>query len=88
MGGNHTKYGSLTLPTKFIPIGGVLERCGRKFVVVPRAHISTLAVADACRGCFFAKCDSSLSNCNTLQCSVWDRADKRDVWFVPMMEVE
>ena len=88
MSKGNPKYGSLTLPTKFIPLGGVLDRCGEKFVAVPRPHISSLAVADACKGCYFAKCPSSLSNCNTLQCSVWDRADKRDVWFVPMVEVE
>ena len=77
------KYG-IDLPTKYIPIGDVLERCGRKFVAVPRPDASRLAVADACMGCFFAKCPASFSNCNTLQCSRWDRADGRNIWFVPM----
>ena len=65
----------VTLPTQDIPIGGVAVVRGRRFLCVER---DSVAPPDACSGCDIAKL---YLNCTDLKCSVFDRSDRRFVWF-------
>lgn len=73
-------------PTRYIPIGQVFTRYGIPLRCVARP--SGLAPADACRGCWFSKGrrpigngEYTMTNCNDIQCSCFDRMDRRFVWF-------
>lgn len=63
------------LPTRFVPMGGIIRVKGRHYKCVRRPN---LAIAcEACSGCAF-----SGGTCpEFLQCSSFDRMDKKNVWF-------
>lgn len=72
-----------TLPTRFIRLGEQLVRYGKTLVCVRRPD--ALSPGDACRGCWFRsnhRAGGVGVNCQDIQCSVWDRRDGEDVWFV------
>ena len=68
------------IPRRYIPLGGRYEKDGKEYVCVERDEVSR--ICDACSGCCFSKSSSPDRWCLGLQCSMWDRADGRDVWFV------
>lgn len=68
------------IPRKYIPLGGSYEKDGREYVCVERDEVR--GVSDACSGCCFSRSSSPDRWCLGLQCSRWDRADGRNVWFV------
>ena len=74
------------LPTRFIRIGETFERYGITLECV--AMPMDTCPAAACRGCFFrrSRIGDTVINCNDIQCSSWDRMDKKNVWFVPKGE--
>ena len=72
------------LPTRYVRIGCEMHRYGRVLKCVLRP--SGLTPSDACSGCWFSKGrkggNSTLVNCNDIQCSSFDRMDGKNVWFV------
>ena len=66
---------SMRLPSIYIPIGGYYVNGGTRYLCVARPRVHP---KDGCTGCAFAKrqCPAAL------QCSKFDRADNRFVWFV------
>ena len=69
------------MPKKFLPIGSVVKRRGTTLKVVERPPASALQPCEACMNCYYralpAGCESL-----ALQCSKFDRRDKKSVWFV------
>lgn len=65
---------SMSLPTKFIPLGTEFVYSGMMLRCVPRGRCLPRTVCDGCalRGCF----------CDRIQCSKFDREDATSVWFV------
>ena len=68
------------MPKRFVPVGGRYEKGESSYVCVERPVVRS--VSDACLGCVFSKSSSPDRWCLGLQCSKWDRADGRNVWFV------
>lgn len=64
------------LPTRFVEIGDEVVVRGRRFRCEEAARISL--PADACSGCSLSKL---YLGCGDLQCSCFDRRDKKFVWF-------
>lgn len=83
MDGNYNNDG---LPTRYVPIGGEFTRYGIKLLCIRRPRVES--VSAACKGCWFSKGRKTIGgetvmlNCNDIQCSRWDRMDRKDVWFV------
>ena len=77
---------SRSLPTRFVRLGAELERYGVTLVCIRRP--SDLHHTDCCKGCWFSSGRKVIggkvvmANCNDIQCSVFDRMDGADVWFV------
>ena len=65
------------LPSKFIPVGGLVDIFGHIYKCVEASGPHKL---DACYGCDIAKSE----NCTfrVPQCSPFDRSDHKRVWFV------
>lgn len=87
MDGNYSDDGAVRrLPTRYIPLGGVLVRYGVRLVCVRRPRLA--CVSAACKGCWFrrSRIGDTVINCNDLQCSSWDRMDSKNVWFVEEFE--
>ena len=83
MGKGANNSGRNGMPTRFVRIGGEMNRYGRTLVCVRRPN--DLTPADACLGCWFSrgrKDDGAMTNCNDIQCSSQDRMDGNNVWFV------
>ena len=75
--------GRVGLPTRYVPVGEKFTRYGVDLTCVLRPK--DLAIADACRGCWFSKrrrIDGRMVNCNDIQCSRWDRMDEKNVWYI------
>lgn len=68
-----------SLPTEFVPIGGTAVVGGIRYVCVERPR--NLEVCMACSGCDFNKRGRKCLFSN-LQCSSFDREDRKSVWFV------
>ena len=63
------------LPTRFVEVGELFKVKGKRYRCVLRSKIG--AASDACRGCAFVG-----GTCPPfLQCSSFDRKDKKNVWF-------
>ena len=62
------------LPHRFIPVGGEFESRGMRVTVVERP--ARLDASEACSGCVF-----NTMLCPRVQCSKWDRADGKNVWY-------
>lgn len=77
---NATADAKLRIPRRFVPVGGFYVKDGVSYECVPRGEVG--CVRDACKGCAFCRTSSSDRWCLGLQCSMWDREDGRDVWFV------
>ncbi|MBR5414196.1 MAG: hypothetical protein IK114_14395 [Fibrobacter sp.] len=77
------------LPTRFVPVGGVITRYGTRLVAVQRPAAARLLPCEACSGCWFSKGRNGtlIINCSDIQCSKWDRMDCRNVWFKKEGEV-
>jgi len=73
---------SRSLPTRYVPVGEIVERYGVRLRCVERRPVHSFSAA--CKGCWFRRCsvDGTIVNCNDIQCSRWDRMDGRNVWFV------
>ena len=76
--GSHSK-----LPTRYIAVGEVLRRYGKELLCEVRPGSLLLPPSCACEGCWFknSREGNNVINCNDIQCSCWDRADGKDVWF-------
>lgn len=78
--------GQRGLPTRFVKIGDTFERYGTTLKCVRRR--GDLLPKDACKGCWFKaprdgyKKGEATINCNDIQCSSWDRRDRKNVWFI------
>lgn len=64
------------LPTRDVPLGGVVEVSGRRFRCVARPLV--WPPSEACSGCDLSRL---YLGCSDLRCSCFDRADGRFVWF-------
>lgn len=64
------------LPTKFCPIGEEIEYGGHKYRCELRPSVS--APSEACSGCDFSR---KYRNCSDVQCSLFDRRDRKFVWY-------
>ncbi len=62
------------MPRTDVPIGGYVNKGGRRYRCVIRGEV--ISPADACIGC--ALCDRP---CSGLRCSSFDRSDGLNVWF-------
>jgi hypothetical protein len=72
------------IPRRYIPLGESYEKDGKEYVCVEREEVASPKMA--CSGCVFSKSSSPDRWCLGLQCSRWDRADGRNVWFVEAEE--
>ena len=73
-----------------MPVGGTLKRYGVNLVCIPRPQAGDLLPSEACRGCWLSKArrmGTKIMNCMDIQCSAFDRMDRRNVWFVREGEV-
>ena len=66
------------LPSIFVPIGGHYVYGGVRYKCVARPR--DIRVRDCCKGCSFSKLKGPCPV--ALQCSKFDRRDKKFVWFV------
>ena len=64
-----------SLPTRFVGIGEEIVIRGRRYRCILREDVHWV---DCCRGCALRGVDCP----PFLQCSVFDRRDGKDVWFV------
>ncbi len=67
---------SSTLPSRFVPVGGLLTVAGVEYVAVPRPKVPYPRLV--CSGCGLRS-----RYCTDLACSRSDRLDGVSVWFVP-----
>lgn len=65
------------IPRTDIPVGGTFYRKGKEYVCIRRPRLSL--PSEACSGCSF---NASDVKCHGLRCSVFDRSDGNNVWFV------
>lgn len=75
-------------PTRFVPIGHEFVRYGRRLLCVERPK-DTWPPLRACKGCFFRRSearDGVIINCKDIQCSSFDRRDRKNVWFIDQGE--
>lgn len=70
------------LPLTEIPVGGTVRQSGRLFRCVERPG-DVWPPSEACSGCSIS---GLYLGCGDLKCSVFDRSDGRDVWFVEVAE--
>lgn len=66
-----------SLPGRFVAVGEVVSVAGHAVRCVPRPDV--WPPCEACRGCALSRL---YLGCGDLQCSVFDRRDGSDVWFV------
>lgn len=66
---------SPSLPSRFVPIGGIVNIRGRNYRCELRGEVHHWM--DCCSGCSLRGIDCPAS----LQCSKFDRRDGRNVWF-------
>lgn len=64
------------LPTRYVAIGARVRLGDRVYECLERSRVDV--PEDACRGCAFR---NGRPACGDLQCSRWDRADGKNVWF-------
>lgn len=74
---------SSKLPTRYVRLGEILKRYGKELICEERPGALLMPPSEACSGCWFKNSyeGTNIINCNDIQCSCWDRADGRDVWF-------
>lgn len=65
------------IPRTDIAVGDSFFRKGREYVCIRRPKLSS--PSEACSGCSFG---ASEVKCHGLRCSVFDRSDGNNVWFV------
>lgn len=75
-----TMDGTSRMPRRFVPVGGRYTKGDSEYECVERPEVGS--VSEACAGCVFSKSSSPDRWCLGLQCSKWDRADGKNVWFV------
>ena len=63
-----------SLPSRFVPIGGLIDIRGRVYRCVIRSDVHWV---DCCSGCSLRGVDCP----SFLQCSKFDRRDGMNVWF-------
>ena len=77
-------------PSRFIHVGQRFQRYGHNLICLERPA-DLWPPRRACRGCFFKNSFASenvIMNCKDVQCSAFDRADGKNVWFVDCGEID
>ena len=69
---------AVALPMRYVDIGGEIEVSGHRLRCIERP-VRVWPPCEACSGCALSKL---YLGCSDIQCSIFDRRDRKDVWFV------
>lgn len=69
---------AVALPTRFVAVGDMVMVAGHSMRCVRRPS-DVWPPSEACKGCSLSRL---YLGCGDLQCSLFDRRDKKNVWFV------